>query len=174
MAGICITDIVCDLLNFAVTAHKQQFFCLGDPVTGQIFIDRAPKIAHKQARQILGGYIDVAAELFGGQILHVVCFYQPKHGLDVFFPRRIAGVGVEKSIGKLQQQCITVAGKLVCIDWCCFKTCYSTVDHSFDFQSIFLFCKIMRLLPRICGRCASIVPPNVAKHVIHAEVSAAR
>lgn len=32
MAGICITDIVCDLLNFAVTAHKQQFFCLGDPV----------------------------------------------------------------------------------------------------------------------------------------------
>ena len=34
--------------------------------------------------------------------------------------------------------------------------------------------KIMRLLPRICGRCASIVPPNVAKHVIHAEVSAAR
>lgn len=84
MAGICITDIVCDLLNFAVTAHKQQFFCLGDPVTGQIFIDRAPKIAHKQARQILGGYIDVAAELFGGQILHVVCFYQPKHGLDVF------------------------------------------------------------------------------------------
>ena len=72
MAGICITDIVCDLLNFAVTAHKQQFFCLGDPVTGQIFIDRAPKIAHKQARQILGGYIDVAAELFGGQILHVV------------------------------------------------------------------------------------------------------
>lgn len=95
MAGIRVTDIVCDLLNFAVTAHKQQFFCLGDPVTGQIFIDRAPKIAHKQARQILGGYIDVAAELFGGQILHVVCFHQLKHGLDVFFPRRIAGVGVE-------------------------------------------------------------------------------
>ena len=112
MAGIRVTDIVCDLLDFAVTAHKQQLFCLGDPVTGQIFIDRAPKIAHKQARQILGGYIDVAAELFGGQILHVVCFYQPKHGLDVFFPRRIAGVGVEKSIGKLQQQCITVTGEL--------------------------------------------------------------
>ena len=32
MAGIRVTDIVCDLLNFAVTAHKQQFFCLGDPV----------------------------------------------------------------------------------------------------------------------------------------------
>lgn len=85
MAGIRVTDIVCDLLDFAVTAHKQQLFCLGDPVTGQIFIDRAPKIAHKQARQILGGYIDVVAELFGGQILHVVCFHQPKHGLDVFF-----------------------------------------------------------------------------------------
>ena len=44
MAGIRVTDIVCDLLDFAVTAHKQQLFCLGDPVTGQIFIDRAPKI----------------------------------------------------------------------------------------------------------------------------------
>lgn len=128
MAGIRVTDIVCDLLNFAVTAHKQQFFCLGDPVTGQIFIDRAPKIAHKQARQILGGYIDVAAELFGGQILHVVCFHQLKHGLDVFFPQGIAGICVEKSIGKLQQQCITVAGKLVCIDGCCF---YSRLKYRF-------------------------------------------
>ena len=61
MAGIGVANIMANVLNFPVSSGKQQFLCLGDPVTGQVFIDGAAEIAHKQARQILRGYENLSA-----------------------------------------------------------------------------------------------------------------